>query len=307
VEAQPINHTEALEVPTRSSRSEQEDEYVIMLLFPDGTGLEALGSYSGVRSKAVSQPQVRRRLRAAASSNLGISSAKSARPKAAVAPDTAFKIPPRTISSGADNKRKIRRPDGRIGNTPNQGAGSTSNLPGVGPIPGPPEITGAGLQPEKSIGSVNGKLAPAGTVVIFGKNFGTQQGSVSLRVDLTHIPEYPGGVPFQIMSWSDTTVKAKIPSPMTGPIFSVDVAIRLSRVNPAKTIESMKAFQVPVDKRILRRTDYEKVQLIHCGTPPGNDGQDSWQGDFDKTISGHHRRNWDATPMEDITTSSPSI
>ena len=149
---------------------------MIILLLPDGTGLEALGSYSGVRSKAVLRPQVRRRPRAAASSNLGINPANSARPKAAVTPDTALKSPPRTISSGVDSKRKIRRPDGRIGNTPNQGAASKPNLPGVGPIPGPPKITGAGLQPDKKIGSVNGKLAPAGTVVIFGNNFGTQQG-----------------------------------------------------------------------------------------------------------------------------------
>ena len=261
----------------------------------DGTGFEALGSYSGVRSKAVLRPQVRRRARAASASNQGIGPAKPARPKAAVAPDPSLKRPPPTISSGVDSKRKIRRPDGRIGNTPNQGAASNPNLPGVGPIPGPPKITGAGLQPDKKIGSVNGKLAPAGTVVIFGNNFGTQQGTVSLRVDPTHFPEYPGGVPLKITNWSDTSVKAKIPSPMTGPIFSVDVAIRLTRVNPAKTVEYMKAFQVPVDKRILRWTDYEEVQLINCSKPA--DSEDDCQTSFDKTISGLHNRRWDAIGM----------
>jgi hypothetical protein len=66
VEAQPIDHHETIEVPTTLSRSEHEDEYRIILLLPDGTGLEALGSYSGVRSKA------------APASNLGIGPAKSA-------------------------------------------------------------------------------------------------------------------------------------------------------------------------------------------------------------------------------------
>ena len=71
VEAQPIDHHETIEVPTILSRSEQEDEYVIILLLPDGTGLEALGSYSGVRAKAVRRPTVRRP-RAALSSSQGI-------------------------------------------------------------------------------------------------------------------------------------------------------------------------------------------------------------------------------------------
>lgn len=65
VEAQLINHHETIEVPTTLSRSEQEDEYVIMLLFPDGTGLEALGSYSGVRSKGVPRLQLRKRAQTA--------------------------------------------------------------------------------------------------------------------------------------------------------------------------------------------------------------------------------------------------
>jgi hypothetical protein len=189
---------------------------------------------------------------------------KPARLKAAVAPDPSLKRPPRTISSSKKRKiRPITQPDGRIGNTPNQGADSKPNVPGVGPIPGPPKITGAGLQPDKKIGWVAPKLAPAGTLVIFGKNFGTRQGTVRLRVDPSHFPEYPGGVPLKITSWSDTQVKAKIPSLMTGPIFSVNVAIRLSRVNPVKTVEYSKAFQVPVDTKLLLHTD-SGVRTLSC-------------------------------------------
>lgn len=297
VEATPIAHEETIEVPTILSRSEQEDEYVIILLLPDGTGLEALGSYSGVRSKAVRRPTVRRP-RAAPSSNQGIRPTKPARLKAAVASDPSLKRAPRAISPGSNKKRQIRRrtqPDGRIGTTLNQGADSKPNLPGVGPIPGPPKITGAGLQPDKKIGSIQGKLAPGGTIVIFGKNFGWRKGKVRLRVDPSHFPEYPSGVPLQLTAWSDTKVKAKIPSSMTGPIFSVNVAIRLTRVNPVKTDEYIKAFQVPVDKRILRRTDYEEVQLINCVNM--YDSRDDCQERFDRTISGSHKRDWDAIEM----------
>ena len=97
VESQPIDHQETIEVPTTSTRSEHEDEYVIILLLPDGTGLEALGSFSGVRSKAVRRPHVRRRAQAAPASNLGIKSAKQARPKAEVAPDLSLKRSPLSL------------------------------------------------------------------------------------------------------------------------------------------------------------------------------------------------------------------
>jgi hypothetical protein len=264
VEAQPIDHEEMIEVPTILSHSEHEDAYVILLLLPDGTGLEALGSYSGVRSKAVRR--FSRRPRAARSSNQGLRSAKSVRPTAEVTPDPSLNRPARAISPSANKKRQIRRrtqPDGSIGTTPNQGADSKPNVPGVGPIPGPPTITGAGLQPDKKIGWVAPKLAPGGTIVIFGKNFGTRQGKVRLRVDPSHFPEYPGGVPLKITSWSDTKVMAKIPSPMTGPIFSVNVAIRLTRVNPVKTDEYIKAFQVPVETKLLLHTD-PGVRTLSC-------------------------------------------
>lgn len=53
VEATPITHNETIGVPTALSVSDSEDEYVMRLLLPGGTGLESVGSYSGVRSKAV--------------------------------------------------------------------------------------------------------------------------------------------------------------------------------------------------------------------------------------------------------------
>ena len=295
VEAQPIDHDEMIEVPTTLSYFEHEDAYVIRLLLPDQTGLEAMGSFSGVRSKAVRRPS--RRPRVGRSSEQGLRPLRSARSKTAVASDPSFKRIPRTIKPDSHKRRKIRpksQPDGLIGNTPNQGAASTPNMQVVGPIPGPPKITGAGFQPHKKIGWVAPKLAPGGTIVIFGNNFGTRSGTVRLRVDPTHFPEYPGGVPLKITSWSDTMVKAKIPSPMTKPIFSVNVAIRLSRVNPAKTVEYEKAFQVPVDKRILKRTD-EEVRLIECRQ--AYDSVKDSCGSSTKTISGFHSRAWNANPM----------
>ena len=295
VEAQPINHQEKIEVPTILSRSEHEDEYVIMLLLPDGTGLEALGSYSGVRSKRVRRPKTRRP-RAAHSSKQGIRPQKQARLQTEVAPDPSLKRKPHTIQPDTNKRRKIRQPDGRISQTPNQRADSTPNVPGVGPIPESPKITGARLKPHLKIGSVNAQLAPAGTILIIGKNFGTRKGTVRLRVDPSHFPEYPNGVPLTITDWTDTWVKAQIPSPMTGPIFSVNVAIRLTRVNPAKTVEYIQAFQVPVDRRILKRTDVE-VRLIHCANT--GKGRDDCQITGNKTISGNHSIDWDArSPSE---------
>jgi hypothetical protein len=52
LEANHLTHTETVQAPTALSRSESEDELVVALLLPDGTALEALGSYSGIRSKA---------------------------------------------------------------------------------------------------------------------------------------------------------------------------------------------------------------------------------------------------------------
>ena len=67
VEATPITHNETIGVATTFSVSEHEDEHVLRLLLPGGTGLESVGSYSGVRSKAVRRPikqgtQVQRQL-----------------------------------------------------------------------------------------------------------------------------------------------------------------------------------------------------------------------------------------------------
>ena len=52
LEAHKTAHDETVTVPTPLSFSEQNDEHVVLLLFPDGTALEAIGSYSGIQSRA---------------------------------------------------------------------------------------------------------------------------------------------------------------------------------------------------------------------------------------------------------------
>jgi hypothetical protein len=52
LKAQPINHEEPIPTATPLSFSEEEDEHRLLLLQPDGTGLEAVGSYSGIHSRA---------------------------------------------------------------------------------------------------------------------------------------------------------------------------------------------------------------------------------------------------------------
>ena len=53
LQTQTSTHEELVKTPTPLSFSEQEDEHVVMLLFPDGSALETLGSYSGIQSRAV--------------------------------------------------------------------------------------------------------------------------------------------------------------------------------------------------------------------------------------------------------------
>ena len=52
LDARVTTHEETVETTTPLSFSEQEDEHIVMLLFPDGTALEAMGSYSGIQSRA---------------------------------------------------------------------------------------------------------------------------------------------------------------------------------------------------------------------------------------------------------------
>ena len=61
IEAKPITHEETRETSTALSYSEQEDEHIVMLLLPNGKGLEAQGSYSGVTKRALRSPTVRRK------------------------------------------------------------------------------------------------------------------------------------------------------------------------------------------------------------------------------------------------------
>ncbi|MEX2494283.1 MAG: hypothetical protein WD425_21295 [Nitrospirales bacterium] len=56
LQATPIQHDETLELAKAVSESGEDDEYRIALLLPEGTGLEAIGSVSGIRSRAVKRP-----------------------------------------------------------------------------------------------------------------------------------------------------------------------------------------------------------------------------------------------------------
>jgi len=53
VQAQALPHGESLTAPKVDVRPAGEDQYRVALLLPDGTGLEAVGSYSGVRTRGV--------------------------------------------------------------------------------------------------------------------------------------------------------------------------------------------------------------------------------------------------------------
>jgi len=61
IEAKPITHEETRKTSTALSFSEQEDEQIVMLLLPNGKGLEAQGSYSGVHKRALRPQDLRRR------------------------------------------------------------------------------------------------------------------------------------------------------------------------------------------------------------------------------------------------------
>ena len=55
-----FTHKESIEAPTPLSFMDREDEHVVMLLYPDGTALEAVGSYSGIQSRAIRRRLTRR-------------------------------------------------------------------------------------------------------------------------------------------------------------------------------------------------------------------------------------------------------
>ena len=61
IEAKSITHEEPGKASTALSYSEQEDEHIVMLLLPNGKGLEAQGSYSDVTKRALRSPTVRRK------------------------------------------------------------------------------------------------------------------------------------------------------------------------------------------------------------------------------------------------------
>ena len=61
IEAKPITHEATTKGSTALSYSEQEDEQIVMLLLPNGKGLEAQGSYSGVHKRALRPNALRQR------------------------------------------------------------------------------------------------------------------------------------------------------------------------------------------------------------------------------------------------------
>ena len=61
IEAKPITHEENTKASTALSYSGQEDEQIVILLLPDGKGLEAQGSYSGVHKRALHPKDWRQR------------------------------------------------------------------------------------------------------------------------------------------------------------------------------------------------------------------------------------------------------
>ena len=53
IQANPMPHPESLQVPKAVAEPRDEDALYVALLLPEGTGLEAVGSYSGVRPRGV--------------------------------------------------------------------------------------------------------------------------------------------------------------------------------------------------------------------------------------------------------------
>jgi len=58
VQAVPTTHEESLEEPVLVMLTEEEDTLRLLLLLPDGKGLEASGSYSGIQSKRALDPPI---------------------------------------------------------------------------------------------------------------------------------------------------------------------------------------------------------------------------------------------------------
>ena len=73
LEAQVAKHEEALKAPLGvSAQGESPDTHHLALLLPDGKRLEAVGSYSGIRSRGLSLLTIRRLQRLARTTNTRI-------------------------------------------------------------------------------------------------------------------------------------------------------------------------------------------------------------------------------------------
>ena len=155
--------------------------------------------------------------------------------------------------------------NGQPGSTPNQGEGSRANLPEAKLPDPPPQLNGTGFTPDPSIGHIGGKIfAPGGTVHLLGFRFGSEEGSVYLQVTGSKFPEHGNQIPLVVTKWTDNLVSARIPKPMTGPIFRAGASPHLVRADGQKA-HIGGHFEVPVETQVLSWKDTDRVKVLRCG------------------------------------------
>jgi hypothetical protein len=89
VQSQPTKHDETIETPVALSIAIAEDQHHLVLLLPGGRALDAVGSYSGVRSRATVQPTLNK---------TAISQALSAKPSTQAATQPSVQIAPPALA-----------------------------------------------------------------------------------------------------------------------------------------------------------------------------------------------------------------
>ncbi|MCP3985626.1 MAG: hypothetical protein GY723_14645 [bacterium] len=215
------------------------------------------------RAKAVAVPEGRPAAQVAPPSGIGEPPAVA--PEIGHEGDRSVRPLPPAIRPGVAPQRTIgEMGSGEISTTPNPGAESRTNLTGAELIL-PPAIVGTGFAPDGHIGNVFGKIfAPGGLVVIFGKNFGDEEGRVILYVTGSVFPEWGNQIPLEIELWTDTQVNARIPKPMTGPIHRATSPVHLTTAKGFKVVHSGH-FEVPTEKKVLSWKDTAHVRVLDCG------------------------------------------
>ncbi|MCA9473827.1 MAG: hypothetical protein KC594_17320 [Nitrospira sp.] len=171
-----------------------------------------------------------------------------------------------------------------------------------------PELTNLKVRPaientilvEGSIGlAAPGILAPKGRLYIKGRSFGQQKGELFLKVKASDFPEYPSGiVPLEDLNWTNDKINGRIPKGMTGPIFRANVNLYVRRVDGAISNGFPRQFEVPVETRMLKRTDPE-VRVIFCGvslyaTNNSVCQSSTWSS---ATLNGRHFNGWGSDPL----------